>query len=213
MTVQDIHSPTLLSKRSLHGHRWLWHLFRQTHLALLVLLFLVAPSYSQPGPAVRIAKIVDGDTVQLAFPWGKESVRLIGIDTPESRENQRAYRQVNEYGVSLKTILSLGKDATRHLENLAPRGTFVSVEYDQVKRDRYGRQLAYLFLSNGVMLNKQMIDDGLAAPLSIKPNTRYAAAFYEGAEIARQDRRGIWQHLTLRSSSPPLHLRKKRIRP
>ncbi len=144
---------------------------------------------------VPLLSIVDGDTVYLQFPHGKESVRLIGIDTPESRENQRAYRQAEEYRVPLKTILSLGKAATRHLDTLAPRGSRVSVSYDQVKRDKYGRLLAYLYRSDGTMLNQQMIVDGFAAPLSIKPNTRYATSFAEHAERALRAQKGIWQHI------------------
>lgn len=170
-------------------------------LAFSLISCRIDPVSAQSSPPLRVAKIVDGDTVRLAFPWGTESVRLIGIDTPESRENQRAYRQAIEYRVSLKTILSLGKEATRHLENLAPRGTIVTLEYDRVKRDKYGRHLAYLSLSNGIMLNKQMIDDGLAAPLSMKPNTRYEAIFSQGAQSAQQEKRGIWRYVSVRSAT------------
>jgi micrococcal nuclease len=152
-------------------------------------------AYAQDLKSVPLLSVVDGDTVYLKFPYGKESVRLIGIDTPESRENQRAHRQAEEYRVPIKTILSLGKAATRHLDSLLPRGSQVSVIYDEVKRDKYGRLLAYLIRSDGTMLNEQMIVDGFAAPLSIKPNTRHAKSFTEHAERARRAQKGIWQHL------------------
>lgn len=201
--------PSPFTHRAKHSpYRGTFSLLAPVTLALLAILLRIVPAQAQANPRVRIVEIVDGDTVRLAFPEGKESVRLIGIDTMESRENQRAYRQASEYRVSLKTILSLGKVATRHLEDIAPRGTLVSVEYDRKKRDKYGRLLAYLYLTDGMMLNQRMIDDGLAAPLPIKPNARYASSFAAGAKVAQQERRGIWQFLTVRP--PQIRLPQKR---
>ena len=167
-------------------------------------------SSAQSSFTATVSDVVDGDTVRLAFPEGKESVRLIGIDTMESRENQRAYRQAVTFGVSLRTVLSLGKEASRHLATLLPRGATVTVEYDRRKRDKYGRRLAYLFGGDGVMLNEKMLADGYAATLPISPNLRYQDRFSAVTTKAAAEGRGIWSRISFaRASESKLPPKKK----
>jgi endonuclease YncB( thermonuclease family) len=68
--------------------------------------------------------IVDGDTLKIRY-WGKEeSIRLIGIDTPESGVNKKAKRDAKRSGQDIKTITSMGKRATEYVESLVkPGGT------------------------------------------------------------------------------------------
>ncbi len=80
-------------------------------------------------------------------------IRLIGIDTPESRVNKKAKRDAKRSGQDIKTITAMGKRATEYVESLVKTGDLITIEFDARQRDRYDRLLGYIYLSNGKMLN------------------------------------------------------------
>ncbi len=85
-------------------------------LSILILAFLSSSLYAQQ--TTTVTRIVDGDTLKVRY-WGKEeSIRLIGIDTPESRVNKKAKRDAKRSGQDIKTITAMGKRATEYVENL-----------------------------------------------------------------------------------------------
>ena len=82
-------------------------------LTLSILAFLSSTLHAQQTTSV--VRVVDGDTLKVRY-WGKEeSIRLIGIDTPESRANKKAKKDAKRSGQDIKTI---GKSATRYVEGL-----------------------------------------------------------------------------------------------
>ena len=58
---------------------------------ILIVSPLVSFAKNAPDSSVIVQKIVDGDTIKVIYQSKLESVRLIGIDTPESKINKRAY--------------------------------------------------------------------------------------------------------------------------
>jgi micrococcal nuclease len=136
--------------------------------------------------------VTDGDTVVLQIGSEREKVRLIGIDTPESKHNPRTKKQSAQNHLSEDTVVRLGKLAAEHTQTLLPIGTSVRVEYDLGKRDRYGRLLAYLWLADGTMVNEEIIRSGYAYPLTIPPNVKYADRFAAGFRESREKGRGLW---------------------
>lgn len=99
------------------------------------------------GPSEAVVKrIIDGDTVELD---SGEKVRYLGIDTPE--KNERGYSEATE------------------LNRRLVEGQQVHLEYDVQCKDRYGRLLAFV-CADGTMVNEELIREGHAKPLSIKPN-------------------------------------------
>jgi micrococcal nuclease len=65
-----------------------------------------------------VVRVVDGDTLKVRY-WGKEeSIRLIGIDAPESKVNTKAKRDAEKTGQDIKIITSMGKRATKYVEGL-----------------------------------------------------------------------------------------------
>ena len=94
----------------------------KTPVLLLLFIFFTlistTLSYAQIRDTVTVTRIVDGDTLKVRY-WGKEeSIRLIGIDTPESRINKKAKRDAERSGQDLKTITTMGKSTTRYVEGL-----------------------------------------------------------------------------------------------
>jgi micrococcal nuclease len=121
-----------------------------------------------------VTKVTDGDTIRLS---GIGPVRLIGIDTPE------VYGEVECFG----------REASRFAETLLPLGTRVRYRVGVEERDRYGRLLAYVWLPDGRMLNRVMVDEGFAQPLTIPPNVAFADVFRAAARAARRAGLGLWQ--------------------
>lgn len=127
---------------------WMWILSSIVFAGLLV--FLLDPQ----DPALTSAdheyvqRVVDGDTLLLGTG---ERVRLIGVDTPETKHPN-------------KPVEFFGREAAAFTKRLA-EGKRVKLEYGQADahiqhKDRYGRTLAYVFLEDGTLLNAQIIWQG-----------------------------------------------------
>jgi micrococcal nuclease len=150
------------------------------------------PAHLAPATVERVS---DGDTVVLRLADGRrQRTRLLGIDAPESRENPKFEREnPTRTPQDRATILALGRQATAFTERLLPPDTVVGVEQDVEKRDRYDRLLAYLWLSDGSMVNVVIVREGYAQPFTKSPNVRYKALFRRCAEEAREQGRGLWR--------------------
>jgi len=122
-----------------------------------------------------VKRIYDGDTITLE---NGDRVRLLGINTPEIESRHRQ----GEEG---------GQTAKQWLQDKLQQG-IVFLEYDQQKKDKYGRSLAHLFLENGEHLNKELVQAGLATLSIIPPNVSYSDDLEEAESVALQQRLGIW---------------------
>jgi len=134
---------------------------------------------ANPGPGggdryARVTKVTDGDTIHLS---GLGSTRLIGIDTPEVYGGEECF----------------GREASAFARRLLPLGTRVRYRVGVEQRDRYGRLLAYVWLPDGRMLNRVLVAEGYAEPLTIPPNVDFADAFRRAARSARAAGAGLWQ--------------------
>jgi len=133
----------------------------------------------EPGTAV-VAKVVDGDTIDVDAGGTTTRIRMIGFNTPESVDPRRP-------------VECFGKEASKHLAELIPVGTTVRLERDVEAKDRYGRTLAYVYRdSDDVFLNLQMVADGYAQVLSIAPNVAFASQFRAAERSAREANLGLW---------------------
>jgi len=168
-------------------------------LLFSLVLLLGAPSstYSEfipllPTKKPTVAYVVDGDTIAVRIDRGIEKVRLIGIDTPESRSNDRARLQAERSRRDIKTIIQFGKQAKEALKTMLPKNSEVRLEYDVQKRDKYGRLLAYAYINN-TMVNEEMLLRGYAQLLTIPPNVRYVERFRKALAKSQKERRGLWE--------------------
>ncbi len=128
-----------------------------------------------------VVRVVDGDTIDASVNGTEERVRLIGIDTPETVKPNTP-------------VQCWGPEASEHTKELLPPGTPIYLERDLVARDDYGRLLAYVFRTDGVFVNRDLIDNGFAHTLEIKPNLAYHVYFEQGAEAAQAAGLGLWSH-------------------
>mgnify|MGYP000962099046 CR=1 FL=1 len=68
----------------------------------------------------------------------------------------------------------------------------MSLDYDVEKHDKYGRTLAYVYLSDGRLLNEVMIGSGYASPMTIPPNVKHQEKFLNAYKEAREKGLGLW---------------------
>jgi len=153
----------------------------------------ICPAAAQESLSAVVVRILDGDTIRVHTGAGEELVRLIGIDAPESHENDKAWRDSKLSGRDIKTILELGRQAYLYCTQLIHPGDRVTLQFDVQKRDKYNRLLAYVYLPNGSMLNERLLQDGYAHLMTIPPNVRHTERFKELFAEARRAKRGLWR--------------------
>lgn len=133
-----------------------------------------------PSQLMTVTRVVDGDTIKVAKNGQEETVRLLGIDTPESVAPR-------------KPVECFGKESSLYLTKLV-QGKRVSLEQDssQSSYDRYGRLLAYVFLEDGTNINKTLIHEGYAFEYTYDTPYIYQEDFKAEEEQARENERGLW---------------------
>ena len=129
------------------------------------------------GVDLAVERVVDGDTIVVT---GKRRIRLIGVDTPETRDPRRP-------------VGCFGKEASRFTTSLLPKGTPVRLVGDVEQLDAFGRTLAYVYrISDGLFVNAELVRQGYANVLTIPPNVAHAEEFVALARQARQSSLGLW---------------------
>lgn len=140
-------------------------------------------------PTYKVTRVIDGDTIKVNFNGKEESVRLIGIDTPES-VHPDASKNIKE-----------GKIASEYTKNLL-EAKEVGLEFDVQERDHYGRLLAYVYF-NGSMVNKLLLQEGYAQISTYPPNVKYVDDFKEIQRVARENNKGLWAYEEIEATVTP----------
>jgi micrococcal nuclease len=133
----------------------------------VAILFFALPLQAQD--TAKVLRVIDGDTLKVNYRGQKESVRLIGIDTPESRINDKAKRDALRSKKPIAVIIAQGEMATTFTLSIVRPGDTVRIEFDVQKRDKYGRLLCYAYFKDK-MLNEEIVKAGHANIMTIPPN-------------------------------------------
>lgn len=129
---------------------------------------------------VTVKDVVDGDTLRVTgLPTETGLVRLTGIDAPETGEGRT-------------TRECYGPEARRWLAERVSRGAPVTLVLDAASRDRFGRMLAYVYRADGTFLNADLVANGYARTMTIRPNVRHAKELKDLERRARAEGRGLW---------------------
>jgi micrococcal nuclease len=131
--------------------------------------------------SATLKRVVDGDTIDIEIGGNTERVRLIGINTPETKH-------------PTKGVECFGPEASAYAEQLLPAGTALRVERDIEARDKYGRLLLYVYIAyTNVFVNLDLVMNGYARPMVFEPNTAHMADFAQAATQAELRNAGLWQ--------------------
>ena len=155
---------------------------RRATLTLLVLAACATEPRAAPLTAgtATVVHPVDGDTIVVDVDGHEESVRFIGIDTPESVAQDRP-------------VECFGPEAKARTAELLPEGTVVRLERDVEARDRYDRLLAYVTRADDDrFVNLLLVEEGFAEAVSYPPNLAHTDEIVAAVAAAREAGRGLW---------------------
>ena len=140
----------------------------------------------------KVVKVVDGDTVAVGINNNKETIRLIGINTPETVDPR-------------KPVECFGIEASNKAKEILT-GKSVKLEADSIvgERDKYGRLLRYIFLEDGINFNKMMISEGYAYEYTYDSSYKYQDEFKQAEKEAREAEKGLWADGVCESNNVPL---------
>ena len=148
-------------------------------LLLLVAACTASPAASTNGVAT-VTEVDDGDTVEVDLGGRAETIRMLGIDTPETHH-------------PTQPVECFGAEASARTAELLPEGTEVRLVRDVEARDRFGRLLAYVYRAeDGLFVNLSLAEDGFAAALDIEPNGAHSVELGGAVSRARAEGRGLW---------------------
>lgn len=127
-----------------------------------------------------VVRVVDGDTIVATIAGQETTVRLIGIDTPETVKPNTP-------------VQCWGPEASAFTKSLLPEGAAVRIERDAEARDAYDRLLGYVYrAADGTFVNLAIVAGGYARVLTIAPNTAHKAEFVRAATEAEAAGLGLW---------------------
>ncbi len=132
-----------------------------------------------PPDFVLVTQVVDGDTIKVNFGGSTQTVRLLGIDTPETVDPR-------------KPVQCFGQEASDQLKSLV-EGRAVRLETDHIQgdKDKYGRLLRYVYLNDDTFINALMIEKGYAfAYRSL--DSDHLQEFINLEDQARNQNIGLW---------------------
>lgn len=143
-------------------------------------LVVVSPTPGTSVASSEVIRVIDGDTVEVVVNGKKESIRLIGVDTPEVHDPR-------------KPVQCFGKEAWDKAKELL-HGKQVRLESDasQGDRDKYNRLLRYVFLEDGTFVNKALVSQGYAHEYTYRIPYTYQIEFQQAENDAREQKKGLW---------------------
>lgn len=147
----------------------------------LVIGFAVAAVSSASISSDRkgvVERIIDGDTLVASVAGQSTTIRLLNIDTPETKHPDQP-------------VQCLGSEATEWLEERLPIGTKVGLKYDKERTDLYGRTLAGVF-EDGSLVNAEIARVGLGVPAYFAPNDRFLREVEAAAGVAKGRQIGLF---------------------
>ena len=141
------------------------------------MMVLITEAQFEPR-TVKVARVIDGDTIQVLSDGRQYTVRLIGADTPETKHPTKAVQRFGQEASAFTTA--------------ALEGRTVQLETDRTGDtvDRYGRWLRYVYL-DGQNFNARLISEGYAHAIR---GFRYSkrAVFIRLEEAAKRLGKGLW---------------------
>ncbi len=152
------------------------------------------PAFKQPDLTKRtpypVVRVIDGDTIVVKLDGKDTTVRLIGVDTPETKHPQ-------------KPVQYYGKEAARFTGNLLKgEKVYLGRDPQQGKYDRYGRALAYVYrYPDGLFVNAEIIRQGYGHAYTRYPFKRMEG-FRKLERFAREAKKGLWGDRPVTTTKP-----------
>lgn len=130
-----------------------------------------------------ITSVVDGDTIKVRIDGKADTIRIIGINTPEVVDPRRP-------------VQCFGKEASdKGKELLVGKEVILESDPSQGDKDKYGRLLRYVFV-DGVDYGDEMIKTGYAYEYTYHLPYKYQKKYKESESYAKGNNLGLWAPAT-----------------
>ncbi|WP_162848568.1 thermonuclease family protein [Paenibacillus nanensis] len=173
--------------------RVLWLFFLTLSIALTGCSSVTIPAAPnvKPDTWYPVSGYVDGDTFKIKAGEQDVTIRLLYVDTPETKKPNTP---VEPYG----------PEASAFTEELLKQSEEVKLTFDKELKDSYDRTLAVVELKDGRILNELLLQEGLAKVLIIEPNVKMENVYKQLEQKAKQDGAGLWSsgHETSQTEMP-----------
>lgn len=170
-------------------HFWLWRaVFILAIAGLGVTAYRLADnnlalSSRQPG-LYSINHFIDGDTIAVNMNGSVETIRFIGVDTPETHKPNTPVQCYGEAAAAYTKQL-IGSQKVR-----------LQADSLDTNRDRYGRLLRYVYLPNGTLIEASLIANGYGFAYTDFPFEK-SAEFMLAEQAAKTGGKGLWSACTV----------------
>ncbi len=153
--------------------------------------------------AVPVTRVSDGDTVSVRYEGREESVRVLGVDTAETPDNQQYEREEEWEGIdSLDVLGRWGRRGSEFASQEFSVGDTVEIAFDDAegRRDPFDRLLAYVYYDAGgdgsrdALYNRRLIEEGVARVYG--SNLTRHDELWRAEQDARAAGRGVWAEST-----------------
>lgn len=128
-----------------------------------------------------VSDIVDGDTFKIKKGDDEATIRLLYVDTPETKKPN-------------SPVEPFGPEASAYTEQLLSESKEVRLTFDEEITDRYNRTLAIVELKDGRILNELLLEQGLAKVLIVEPNVKMENVYKQLEQQAKQAMKGLWSN-------------------
>lgn len=136
----------------------------------------------QQGEKDTVTEVIDGDTIRTS---NHSKIRLVGLDTPETKHPR-------------KPVQCFGREASQKMNDLvAGKTVYLVADPTQSGKDKYGRDLFYIYLEDGTNVAYTMIREGYGHEYTYNSNPhRWQSQFREAQRLAREENKGLWSPST-----------------
>ena len=134
------------------------------------------------GEKDTVTEVIDGDTIRTSK---HNKIRLVGIDTPETKHPR-------------KPVQCFGAEASQKMKDLVSgKAVYLVADPAQSSKDKYGRDLFYIYLEDGTNIAYVMIREGYGHEYTYNSNPhRWQSQFREAQRLAREENKGLWSPTT-----------------
>jgi len=130
----------------------------------------------------EVVRVIDGDTAVFRINNIEETVRFLGVNTPETVKPDAP-------------VECYGPEASEFTKGVLVEGTPVFIELDELvgERDKYGRLLAHIWLEDGTLFNEMLLQQGFAEFADYGNVGKYNGRYQQAQNQAIATQTGLWQ--------------------
>jgi micrococcal nuclease len=151
------------------------------------------PTFGPTGKTTEasVVRVVDGDTIVVAYGGEQYKVRYIGMNTPETVDPSSPIEFMGPEASAANKVLVAGKT--------------VVLEKDVSETDRYDRLLRYVWLTDGAdwtLVNLELIKEGFASVSTFPPDVKYVDVYLAAERDAQATAVGLWGEAPIAEPTP-----------